>query len=153
MQSWCPLGPARVSVVPPTALHSIQDEAWEAVRPQASSPLLVFVNSKSGKTESPHFLRPFHRKRLLVEITINFLKGENEIPVTCGDVSSRGISLVLINLTCILILSCSSNYALERFLINKKCQVENRADDSVSRVPLQFSNCFHYALKRRWRWP
>ncbi|KAJ8954354.1 hypothetical protein NQ318_011026 [Aromia moschata] len=48
IQSWCPLGPARVSVVPPTALHSIQDEAWEAVRPQASSPLLVFVNSKSG---------------------------------------------------------------------------------------------------------
>ncbi|KAK9878463.1 hypothetical protein WA026_022102 [Henosepilachna vigintioctopunctata] len=44
----CPLGPARVSVVPPTALHSIQDESWEAVRPQASSPLLVFVNSKSG---------------------------------------------------------------------------------------------------------
>lgn len=49
----CPLGPARVSVVPPTALHSIQDEAWEAVRPQASSPLLVFVNSKSGTSNFP----------------------------------------------------------------------------------------------------
>ncbi|CAH1114296.1 unnamed protein product, partial [Psylliodes chrysocephalus] len=47
IQTRCPLGPARVSVVPPTALHSIQDEAWDAVRPQASSPLLVFVNSKS----------------------------------------------------------------------------------------------------------
>ncbi|KAL1490343.1 hypothetical protein ABEB36_013057 [Hypothenemus hampei] len=51
MQKQCPLGPARVSVVPPTALHSVQDEAWEVVRPQASSPLLVFVNSKSGNKQ------------------------------------------------------------------------------------------------------
>lgn len=49
MEKQCPLGPARVSVVPPIALHSVQDEAWEVERPQASSPLLVFVNSKSGK--------------------------------------------------------------------------------------------------------
>ncbi|GLV41416.1 uncharacterized protein CBL_06646 [Carabus blaptoides fortunei] len=59
----CPLGPARVSVVPPTALHSVQDEAWEAVRPQASSPLLVFVNSKSGDNQGVKFLRRF--KQLL----------------------------------------------------------------------------------------
>ncbi|CAG9771454.1 unnamed protein product [Ceutorhynchus assimilis] len=52
-QKQCPLGPARVSVVPPTALHSVQDEAWEVVRPQASSPLLVFVNSKSEKKTMP----------------------------------------------------------------------------------------------------
>ncbi|CAH0557041.1 unnamed protein product [Brassicogethes aeneus] len=59
----CPLGPARVSVVPPTSLHSVQDEAWEAVRPQASSPLLVFVNSKSGDNQGVKFLRRF--KQLL----------------------------------------------------------------------------------------
>lgn len=71
----CPLGPARVSVVPPTALHSIQDEAWEAVRPQASSPLLVFVNSKSG---TPLIL---HTTRLKIESTLFstfFFTGDNQ---------------------------------------------------------------------------
>ncbi|XP_076269498.1 diacylglycerol kinase eta isoform X2 [Rhynchophorus ferrugineus] len=63
VQKQCPLGPARVSVVPPTALHSVQDEAWEVVRPQASSPLLVFVNSKSGDNQGVKFLRRF--KQLL----------------------------------------------------------------------------------------
>jgi diacylglycerol kinase (ATP) len=81
----CPLGPCRVSIVPPTALHSIgkhdyghlvklplicfplcvpgTDEAWEVVRPQGCSPLLVFVNSKSGDNQGVKFLRRF--KQLL----------------------------------------------------------------------------------------
>ncbi|XP_071577099.1 diacylglycerol kinase eta isoform X4 [Temnothorax nylanderi] len=60
----CPLGPAKLSVVPPTALHSIgSDEAWEAVRPTGCSPLLVFVNSKSGDNQGIKFLRRF--KQLL----------------------------------------------------------------------------------------
>nr|CAH0109075.1 unnamed protein product [Daphnia galeata] len=60
----CPLGPCRVSIVPPTALHSVgTDEAWEAVRPQGCSPLLVFVNSKSGDNQGVKFLRRF--KQLL----------------------------------------------------------------------------------------
>ncbi|KAG8234664.1 hypothetical protein J437_LFUL006553, partial [Ladona fulva] len=61
----CPLGgSARVSVVPPTALHSIgTDEAWDAVRPTGCSPLLVFVNSKSGDNQGIKFLRRF--KQLL----------------------------------------------------------------------------------------
>ncbi|CAG0918863.1 unnamed protein product [Notodromas monacha] len=48
----CNLGPARVSLVPPTSLHSLgltgADEPYEVIRPVGSSPLLVFVNSKSG---------------------------------------------------------------------------------------------------------
>lgn len=39
------------------------DEAWEAVRPQGCSPLLVFVNSKSGENQGIKFLRRF--KQLL----------------------------------------------------------------------------------------
>ncbi|XP_015431327.1 PREDICTED: diacylglycerol kinase eta [Dufourea novaeangliae] len=64
----CLLGPAKLSVVPPTALHSIvhstgSDEAWEAIRPIGCSPLLVFVNSKSGDNQGVKFLRRF--KQLL----------------------------------------------------------------------------------------
>ncbi|XP_051164827.1 diacylglycerol kinase eta isoform X4 [Leptopilina boulardi] len=60
MSDRCPLGPGKLSVVPPTALHSIgSDEAWEAVRPIGCSPLLVFVNSKSGDNQGIKFLRRF----------------------------------------------------------------------------------------------
>ncbi|XP_067143184.1 diacylglycerol kinase delta isoform X2 [Centruroides vittatus] len=60
----CPLGVCRVSIVPPSALHSIgNDEAWEALRPMGCSPLLVFVNSKSGDNQGVKFLRRF--KQLL----------------------------------------------------------------------------------------
>uniref|UniRef100_A0A146MDL5 Diacylglycerol kinase n=2 Tax=Lygus hesperus TaxID=30085 RepID=A0A146MDL5_LYGHE len=60
----CNLGPSRVSVVPPTALHSVgSDDSWEAVRPQGCSPLLVFVNSKSGDNQGVKFLKRF--KQLL----------------------------------------------------------------------------------------
>ncbi|XP_039441387.1 diacylglycerol kinase eta isoform X1 [Culex pipiens pallens] len=61
----CPLGPARVSVVPPTSLHSIGiDDAWDICKPHGSfSPLLVFVNSKSGDNQGVKFLRRF--KQLL----------------------------------------------------------------------------------------
>ncbi|XP_055374995.1 diacylglycerol kinase eta isoform X2 [Condylostylus longicornis] len=61
----CPLGPAKVSVVPPTSVHSIGiDEAWDVISPKGNfSPLLVFVNSKSGDNQGVKFLRRF--KQLL----------------------------------------------------------------------------------------
>lgn len=65
MKIQCQLGPAHVSVIPPTSVHSIGvDEAWDIVRPHGSySPLLVFVNSKSGDNQGVKFLRRF--KQLL----------------------------------------------------------------------------------------
>ncbi|KAG8197143.1 hypothetical protein JTE90_011305 [Oedothorax gibbosus] len=60
----CPQGVCRASIVPPTSLHSIgNDESWEATCPLGCSPLLVFVNSKSGDNQGVMFLRRF--KQLL----------------------------------------------------------------------------------------
>ncbi|XP_020297284.1 diacylglycerol kinase eta isoform X2 [Pseudomyrmex gracilis] len=59
----CPLGPVKLSVVPPTALYLGSDDAWEVVRPTGCSPLLVYVNSKSGDNQGVKFLRRF--KQLL----------------------------------------------------------------------------------------
>ncbi|XP_022246674.1 LOW QUALITY PROTEIN: diacylglycerol kinase eta-like [Limulus polyphemus] len=60
----CSLGICHASVVPPIALHGIgDDDAWEAVKPVGYSPLLVFVNSKSGDNQGLKFLRRF--KQLL----------------------------------------------------------------------------------------
>ncbi|XP_072318095.1 diacylglycerol kinase delta isoform X2 [Eucyclogobius newberryi] len=61
----CPLGQCKVSVIPPTALNSIDSDGfWKASRPPScTSPLLVFVNSKSGDNQGVKFLRRF--KQLL----------------------------------------------------------------------------------------
>jgi hypothetical protein len=50
----CSLGPNHVSILPPTAIRAwdmCEQGRAEAVRPPGSSPLLVFVNSKSGDNE------------------------------------------------------------------------------------------------------
>ncbi|GAB1605280.1 diacylglycerol kinase delta-like isoform X1 [Argonauta hians] len=60
----CPFGQCRVSILPPIAINSMDlDGFWEATRPAGTSPLLVFVNSKSGDNQGVKFLRRF--KQLL----------------------------------------------------------------------------------------
>ncbi|XP_064615103.1 LOW QUALITY PROTEIN: diacylglycerol kinase delta-like [Liolophura sinensis] len=60
----CPLGQCRISVLPPTAINSTDSDGyWEASRPPGTSPLLVFVNTKSGDNQGVKFLRRF--KQLL----------------------------------------------------------------------------------------
>ncbi|XP_048481979.1 diacylglycerol kinase eta [Plutella xylostella] len=58
----CSLGAARASVVPPTRLHSVgPDDAWVPDRPPNASPLIVFVNSRSGDNQGVKFLRRFRQ--------------------------------------------------------------------------------------------
>uniref|UniRef100_A0AAZ3RBF5 Diacylglycerol kinase n=1 Tax=Oncorhynchus tshawytscha TaxID=74940 RepID=A0AAZ3RBF5_ONCTS len=60
----CPLGQCRVSIIPPTALNSINSDGfWKATSPSCTSPLLVLCNSKSGDNQGVKFLRKF--KQLL----------------------------------------------------------------------------------------
>ena len=48
----CPLSQCRVSILPPTAINSMDSDGyWEAMRPPGTSPLLVFVNTKSGDNQ------------------------------------------------------------------------------------------------------
>nr|XP_057923019.1 diacylglycerol kinase eta isoform X5 [Doryrhamphus excisus] len=64
MAKVCPLGQCRVSIIPPTALNSIDSDGfWKATSASCSSPLLVLVNSKSGDNQGVKFLRKF--KQLL----------------------------------------------------------------------------------------
>jgi len=48
----CSLGACRVSMLPPTAITSLDSDGfWRATRPPGTSPLLVFLNSKSGDSQ------------------------------------------------------------------------------------------------------
>ena len=48
----CPFSQCRVSILPPTAINSMDSDGyWEAMRPPGTSPLLVFVNTKSGDNQ------------------------------------------------------------------------------------------------------
>ena len=50
----CPLGQCRLSILPPTAISSIDSDGyWEGTRPPGTSPLLVYVNTKSGDNQVP----------------------------------------------------------------------------------------------------
>ncbi|XP_055852090.1 diacylglycerol kinase eta isoform X2 [Episyrphus balteatus] len=116
----CPIGSAKVSVVPPTSVHSIGiDESWDVVSPKGNfSPLLVFVNSKSGDNQGIKFLRRF--KQLLN-------------PAQVFDLISTGPSLGLRlfrHFDIFRILVCSGDGSvgwvlseIDRFNMHKQCQV------------------------------
>ncbi|KRF78930.1 uncharacterized protein Dvir_GJ10956, isoform E [Drosophila virilis] len=116
----CPIGPAKLSVVPPTSVHSIStDDAWDVVSPKGNfSPLLVFVNSKSGDNQGVKFLRRF--KQLLN-------------PAQVFDLISTGPSLGLRlfrHFEMFRILVCSGDGSvgwvlseIDRFNMHKQCQV------------------------------
>eukprot|EP00794_Sanderia_malayensis_P011142 gene11142-12314_t len=62
----CSLGLNNLSTIPPTALRRAEHfgpGVWEALSPTRGSPLLVFVNSKSGDNQGIRFMRRF--KQLL----------------------------------------------------------------------------------------
>ncbi|XP_037809708.1 diacylglycerol kinase eta isoform X6 [Lucilia sericata] len=116
----CPMGPAKLSVVPPTCVHSIgNDDSWDVVSPKGNfSPLLVFVNSKSGDNQGVKFLRRF--KQLLN-------------PAQVFDLISTGPGLGLRlfrHFEMFRILVCSGDGSvgwvlseIDRFSMHKQCQV------------------------------
>uniref|UniRef100_A0A1A9W1M5 Diacylglycerol kinase n=1 Tax=Glossina brevipalpis TaxID=37001 RepID=A0A1A9W1M5_9MUSC len=116
----CPLGPAKLSVVPPTCVHSIgNDDSWDVASPKGNfSPLLVFVNSKSGDNQGVKFLRRF--KQLLN-------------PAQVFDLISTGPSLGLRlfrHFEMFRILVCSGDGSvgwvlseIDRYSMHKQCQV------------------------------
>ncbi|XP_073819410.1 diacylglycerol kinase eta isoform X3 [Musca autumnalis] len=116
----CPLGPAKLSVVPPTCVHSIgNDDSWDVASPKGNfSPLLVFVNSKSGDNQGVKFLRRF--KQLLN-------------PAQVFDLISTGPGLGLRlfrHFEMFRILVCSGDGSvgwvlseIDRFNMHKQCQV------------------------------
>ncbi|XP_004518470.1 diacylglycerol kinase eta isoform X2 [Ceratitis capitata] len=116
----CLMGPAKLSVVPPTCVHSIgNDDSWDVVSPRGNfSPLLVFVNSKSGDNQGVKFLRRF--KQLLN-------------PAQVFDLISTGPGLGLRlfrHFEMFRILVCSGDGSIgwvlseiDRFNMHKQCQV------------------------------
>ncbi|TSN12253.1 Diacylglycerol kinase eta [Bagarius yarrelli] len=83
----CPLGQCKVSIIPPTALNSIDSDGfWKATSPSCSSPLLVLVNSKSGDNQGVKFLRKF--KQLLNPAQVfDLMNGGPQLGFLCGTVN------------------------------------------------------------------
>uniref|UniRef100_A0A8C0ISJ4 Diacylglycerol kinase n=1 Tax=Chelonoidis abingdonii TaxID=106734 RepID=A0A8C0ISJ4_CHEAB len=93
----CPLGQCKVSIIPPTALNSIDSDGfWKATcPPSCASPLLVFVNSKSGDNQGVKFLRRFKQSLNPAQKFDNF-----RILVCGGDGSVGWVLSEIDNSTC-----------------------------------------------------
>jgi hypothetical protein len=71
-----------VSILPPTAINNIDSDGyWEATRPNSTSPLLVFVNTKSGDNQASfiHFVKfvcssPYFGKENLLVIFVHYFE-------------------------------------------------------------------------------
>jgi len=56
----CSLGQWRISILPPISINNLDSDGfWEASKPLGVSPLLVFINSKSGDNQGVKMYRRF----------------------------------------------------------------------------------------------